>query len=244
MKKFLIVCILSVFPVALSQAAPAPLDRKEVRSGIRKMKKNKLKEAEISFRKALVKDSTSFAANYDLAQTIYKLSKGNPQAMAEAAKFMEAVQEQAAADPQWGDEFYFNLGDIALGMKDYKNAVEAFRQSLLRNPGDLEAKENYIYARKMLENQQNQQDQQNQDDKQDKQDQEDKEDQQQPQQQDQQDQQNQQDRQQEQPKDAQISPQAAQQLLQAIQDKEKETQEKVQAEKAAAAKSRQKEKNW
>ena len=37
---------------------------------------------------------------------------------------------------------------------------------------------------------------------------------------------------------------AAQQMLQAIQAKEKETQEKVNKEKAALLNSRQKEKNW
>ena len=41
-----------------------------------------------------------------------------------------------------------------------------------------------------------------------------------------------------------ISPQAAQQMLQAIQAKEKETQDKVNKQKAEALKSRQKEKNW
>ena len=42
----------------------------------------------------------------------------------------------------------------------------------------------------------------------------------------------------------QITPQAAQQMLQAIQAKEKETQDKVNKAKAAAMKSRQREKNW
>ncbi len=41
-----------------------------------------------------------------------------------------------------------------------------------------------------------------------------------------------------------ISPQQAQQMLRAIQAKEKETQDKVNKEKAEALKSRQKEKNW
>ena len=41
-----------------------------------------------------------------------------------------------------------------------------------------------------------------------------------------------------------ITPQAAQQMLQAIQAKEKETQDKVNKQKAEALKSRQKEKNW
>ena len=41
-----------------------------------------------------------------------------------------------------------------------------------------------------------------------------------------------------------ITPQAAQQMLQAIQAKEKETQDKVNKEKAEALKGRQKDKNW
>ena len=57
----------------------------------------------------------------------------------------------------------------------------------------------------------------------------------------QQDQQKPQQSQGEQPK---ITPQAAQQMLQAIQAKEKETQDKVNEQKAKALKSRQKEKNW
>ena len=48
----------------------------------------------------------------------------------------------------------------------------------------------------------------------------------------------------EQQQQQELSPQQAQQLLQAIQEKEKQTQEKVDAEKAQALKSRQKEKNW
>ena len=46
------------------------------------------------------------------------------------------------------------------------------------------------------------------------------------------------------PQEQKISPQQAQQMLKAIQAKEKETQEKVGKEKAALLKSRQKEKNW
>ena len=44
--------------------------------------------------------------------------------------------------------------------------------------------------------------------------------------------------------DAKISPQQAQQMLNAIQAREKETQDKVNKEKAAVLKSRQKDKNW
>ncbi|MBQ5486442.1 MAG: hypothetical protein IIT69_03225, partial [Bacteroidales bacterium] len=44
--------------------------------------------------------------------------------------------------------------------------------------------------------------------------------------------------------EAKISPQQAQQMLKAIQAREKETSDRVQKEKAALQKSRQKDKNW
>ena len=53
-----------------------------------------------------------------------------------------------------------------------------------------------------------------------------------------------QDQNQQQGQQPKITPQAAQQMLQAIQAKEKETQDKVNKEKAKALNSRQKEKNW
>ena len=41
-----------------------------------------------------------------------------------------------------------------------------------------------------------------------------------------------------------ITPQAAEQMLQAVQEKENQTQDKVNKEKAKALKSKQREKNW
>ena len=241
--------ILLALPVAMS----AQIDRKEVRSGNRQFRRENYKEAEISYRKALVKDSLSFAANYNLANVLYRGEHYD-----EAGKIMETVKEAAPAS-EHGADYFFNAGDIALARKDYAAAVDAFKQSLLLNPGDLQAKENYIYAKKMLEdqqqngggggqdNQENQQNQQNQDDRQQNQDQQDNQNQDQQNNQDQ-NQQNNQDGQnrdgQNQPQPVKISPQQAQQMLKAMQAKEKETQDKVNKEKAEALKSRQKEKNW
>ncbi|MBQ9450921.1 MAG: tetratricopeptide repeat protein [Bacteroidales bacterium] len=222
-------------------------DRHDVRAGNRKFGKEHFKEAEIDYRKAVLKDSTSVTAQYDLASALYRQED-----WAGAAKALESVKDQ----PELPAQYYFNAGDAASQQKDWQAAVNDFREALLRDPGDLDAKENYIYAKKMLENQQNgggggndnqqdqNQDQQNQNqdqnkdqDKNQNQDQ-NQQDQQQGQQDQQQDQQDQQDQQ------PQISPQQAQQMLRAIQAKEKETQDKVNKEKAALLKSRQKEKNW
>ena len=241
-----------LFLTAISAAAQP--DRRDVRRGNRDYKKENWKEAEIEYRKGIVKDSLSVAANYNLAADLYR--QNNPQ---EAQKVLDRIKEVAPATENAAD-YYYNLGDVAIANQDWQSAVTAFEQSLLRNPGDLDAKENYIYAKKKLEQQQNQQDQQqndqnqdnqNQDNKdQDNKDQNDQNQDNQDQNKDQQDQnqdqqnndQNKQDQQQgQQPK---ITPQAAQQMLQAIQAKEKETQDKVKKEKAKAMQSKQKDRNW
>ena len=243
MRKFLVILLILCGLPAFAQA-----DKHDVRAGNRKFSRGRFKESEIDYRKAVLKDSTSVTANYDLASALYRQED-----WAGAAKALERVKEQPGLPAQ----YHYNAGDAALQQQDYQAAVEAFRQALLLDPADLDAKENYIYAKKMLQNQQgggggdNQQNQdQDQDQNQDNQDQQNQDQNQdqnnddQNQNQDQQDQNNQDKQQQQQQQEPQISPQQAQQMLRAIQAKEKETQDKVNKEKAALLKSRQKEKNW
>jgi hypothetical protein len=224
--------------------ASAQIDRREVRKGNREFKKENYREADIEYRKALVKDSLSMAANYNLANNLFRQND-----MEQSAKVLDRIKEVAPTS-DYAADYYYNAGDVAIAKRDWQAAVDALKQSLLRNPGDLDAKENYIYAKKMLENQQQQQQNQNNDQNQD-QNQDKNQDQNQDQNHDQDnkknnDQQNDQnqDQQQQQGQQPKITPQAAQQMLQAIQAKEKETQEKVNKEKAKALNSRQKEKNW
>ena len=254
MKRILYIVLLLSAVSALEMSAQ--VDRREVRKGNRDFKKENYREADIEYRKALVKDSLSVAANYNLANTLFRLDD-----MDQAAKVMDQIKEVAPVT-EYAADYYYNVGDIAIASRNWQAAVDAFKQALLRNPGDLDAKENYIYAKKMLENQQQQQqnqdnqnqDNQNQDQNQDQNDQNqddqnkdhnDKNDQDQKNDDQNQDKQDQnQDKQQQQGQQPKITPQAAQQMLQAIQAKEKETQEKVNKEKAKALNSRQKEKNW
>ena len=250
--KNILVCIMLALVTVAASAQP---DRKDVRRGNRDFKKGDWKAAEIDYRKALVKDSSSVAANYNLGNTLYRMGD-----MEQARKSYDALKEVAPSSPAASD-LYYNIGNAASQAKDWQAAVDAYKESLLRNPGDMDAKENYIYAKEMLKNQQNQDqnggnrdqdNQQDQDDKnnqqnQDNKDNQDKNDDQNKDRQNDGNNQDQQDSPQQQPQQGQqpkITPQAAQQMLQAIQEKEKETQEKVKKEKAEALKSRQKEKNW
>ena len=221
-----------LFFLSLALAAAGQADKRDVRAGNRKFRKGEFKEAEIDYRKAVLKDSTSMKAQYNLASSLYRQEDYEG-----AGKALSAIAPEGAPA-----SCHFNSGDVALKRKDYAAAVQAFRNALLLDPDDLDAKENYIYAKKMLQNQQEQQNggggqDENQDQDQDKN-------------QDRQDQ-NQQGNQdngdgqqgQQQPQ-AGISPQQAQQMLKAVQAKEDETRSKVEKEKAALLQSRQKEKNW
>ena len=239
--------------------AGAQTDKREVRKGNRSFKDGSYTEAEVEYLKAVDKDSLSVAANYNLANTYFRKGEYD-----NAKAALERAREVAMASPD-GAQYFYNLGSVAIAQQDWKTAVESLQLSLLMNPDDLNAKENYIYAKKKLEDQQQNQNQnqdnqdQNNQDNQNDQNQDQNQDNQEQQQdqndqnQDQNDDQNQNDQSQDnqdqqqdnrQGEQPQITPQAAQQMLQAIQAKEKETQDKVNKAKAAAVESRQKEKNW
>lgn len=266
MKSFRYILVVSML-LSVALTASAQVDRHDVRAGNRKFRKDNWKEADISYRKALVKDSTSVAANYNLANTLYRQENYE-----EAEKLMKKIGDNASASANAAD-YWYNTGDIAIAKKDWQGAVNAFKEALLKNPSDMDAKENYIYAKKMLENQQkngggngdgqNNQDQNNQDQDQNQNQDQNKngqnqnkdqnndqnkdgqnKDQDQNQNQNQNNGQGNGNQQLPQGQEGKISPQQAQQMLRAIQAKEKETQDKVNKEKADALKSRQKEKNW
>lgn len=256
-------------------------DKKEVRKGNRLFKKDNFKEADVEYRKGLILDSASVVSKYNLGNTLYRLGDYSG-AEQQYASMADSIVKYAPQIP-WNTEkatkatdvsnYYHNLGNSYLQQKKYKEAVDAYKNSLLRNPSDSLTRRNYAYARKMLEDQQNNQNNQNNQNQDQNQDQ--NKDQNQDQNKDQQDKnkdnkdqdKDQQDKNKDnkeqnkdqnkdnkqdnkpqnggqQPQDAKITPQTAEQMLQAIQDKENDTKQKVDKEKAKALKSKQREKNW
>ena len=209
--------LLTILALAMvTCAASAQSERSSVRRGNRDFRKEKFAESEIEYKKALLADSLSNAASYNLGNTYFRMEN-----YAEADKAYNAVADSLSKTPHAAD-MYHNMGNSLLAQKNYRGAIEAYKNSLRRNPGDMETKANLAYAQKMLQDEQNNQNQaQNQDQNKDQN----------------QDQQGQ-------TPPPQISQQDAQQMLQAIQDKEKDTQDKVKKEKALQMRSKQKEKNW
>ena len=207
------------------QSLDAQKDRKLIREGVKEYEKEKYSNAEVSFRKALVKDQTSYPADYNVGNTLYKQNK-----FKEASEKFNELSKKESASVNLPD-VYHNLGNSFLQEKQYDKSIEAYKNSLRLRPGDEDTRYNLAYALSKL-----QQQQQNKDQKNDKKDQDKKDDQKN----DKQDQQKDQDEQDEkkdeqQPKD-QLTKQEAEQILEAIQNQEKEVMEKLKREKARAAK--------
>lgn len=277
---------------AMAQLAP---ERKDIYRGNKLFSAGELDNAIVEYRKALQKDSTSYSANYNLANTSYtaavaeESANGKVAKYEEAAKYLDKVLETSPTFEAW-----FNKGNVLMQQENYQQAVDAYKEALLLNPGDMDAKRNYIYARQKAQQQQDQQqnqqnqnndqnqdqnqnnDQQNQDQNKDQNQQDNNQDQNKDQNNDQNDNkrdqdnknnddqnkdqnkdqdrdnnQNNQDPNQDQnqegnsqPQQGKMDPRQAEQLLQAIADKEKKTQEKVREAEAAKAASTRSDKNW
>jgi tetratricopeptide (TPR) repeat protein len=205
-------------------------------------------KAEIAYRKALEIKPTDFHWNFNLADAIYKQKKAE-----EAAAEFEKLAEKAEK-PLEKAAVYHNLGNSLLQQKKFDPSIEAYKKALRINPNDPETKYNLAYAMKMKK-QDEQKQKQNQDKKdqnKDNKDQNKDKKQNKDQNKDQKDQnkdQNNQNKDQN-PQDQQnkpqnkISKQNAEQMLHALENDEKQTQEKVKKAQAVQAQRSNVEKNW
>lgn len=263
MKRIIYLSVALVLVLLSVADASAQSYRRDNRKGNRAFASGDFDKAMKHYEGSLAKDTVNtLPLLYNAAYTLHSDRRDSLQNMAKdsiAVNYLDRLAE-AVVGTEYEHDYHFTKGVLAIDMKDWQKAMDEFKTCMIMDPDDMEARENYIYAKEHLskdngggggQDQQNQdqqnQDQQNQD--QQNQDQQNQDQQNQDQQnQDQQDQ-NQQDQQgQQQNPDGQnesrISPQAAKQILQAMQAKERETQDKVEKKKAEALKSKQKEKNW
>lgn len=240
--------------------ASAQAYRRHNRRAVRAVGSGDYDRAMKQFNLGVVKDtSNAFLLKYNMAYALHQDRRDPALDMAKdslALRYLDEIADDIAGT-EYEYDYHFSRGALAIDMEDWQSAVDEFKKCMVMDPEDMMAKENYIYAKEHLKNQQNQQNQQgDQDNKDDQQDQ--QQDQQGDQdnkgdQQDQQDQQGDQDQQQDSGsdqknnaggQDPKISQQAARQILQAMQAKEKETQEKVEKQKNAAVRTKQNGKNW
>lgn len=232
-RKLLIFALSVVLPVCAfcQQDYSTKKERNYIREGNELFKEKRYAEAEAAFKKALQENGNSPIAKFNLATTYLKQVNLNDTTQnGLLSETQQLLKETASiADPKLASKAYYDLGNIFYNQKNYAQSIEMYKDALRRNPDDDQARQNLRLAQKQLQNQQNQQ--QNQDNKQDNKDQQ-KQNQDQNKEknkngQDQQKPDNQQQKQPQQPPKNGMSKENAEQILQTMQNEEKNTQDKV-----------------
>ena len=228
--KYGLICLM----VAFSASVHAQKDvRKNVRKGNKAYPQQKFSEAFGFYQDALTENPASPEANYNMGSTLYR-QKEWASSLEQYNRYLQENQN----DPMKMSSAWHNIGNTMLQQKDFEKSMEAYKMALRLNPEDNEARYNLAVVQKMIQ---------------------DKEEDQQPEQQDQQQDPNQQQDPQsnpDQPKKTEKSPEPeqmsrdnARQLLQALEQDERETQEKVNKIKAEERKekaedNRRQSKDW
>jgi len=234
-----VICLAIISPSLYGQE-----EREYIRKGNRLYKKGEFAGSEGMYRRAEEQTGSGHDAIFNLGDALYRQNR-----FSEAtAEFSRAAKAGETDSLKRADGLY-NLGNSLLKEQKFKESIDAYISSLKLNPDNMQAKYNLAYAQDQLKKQEEQQQDQNQDgqnkDQQDKQDQDkDQEQNQNKEQQDQnKDQEQKENQDQQQQQQSAISREDAKRLLDALAANEKETQEKVQRDKAAKAKVRVI-KNW
>jgi len=237
--------VFSLFIVLLQVASAPDSSAYEGYQGNLYLQNNQLQDAQAAYERGL----TLYPTDLQPEETYHGLHNNlglvlNSQGNLEGAEtaFNEAIT--SASDTKNATRALYNAGNNAFGLQQNEAALERYRQALLADPDNEEARFNYEYVKRLQQNQESQQNQeqedqeqqqnqqeQDQEQNQEQQEQDQQEDQQQQEQEQQEQDQQQNQEQQEQPSQPQDSPMSreeAERILQALANDEKELLREVQ----------------
>lgn len=206
--------------------------KSDVRRAGKLYKKGNYAAASAEYRRALLKDSLYAKASFGLANSAYQEEHYD-----QAKSYLERLAGTEQLPQRQQADVLHNLGNVAMKQKDYRAAVEAYEESLIRNPQNEATRYNLVLAQRLLKQQEQQQkdnkQQQNKQDQQQQQQQDKQKDKQDPKKQDQQQnaQQKQDDKQQggkpAEPHPGQMSKEQAEQLLNSFRSDDEKTRRRV-----------------
>ncbi len=229
--------LLSMPLIAAGQSA-----MQNVRQGNDLYLENSFEKAVGEYRKSISSEEAPLEGFYNMGNSYYRQGKYE-----EASQYFKMAADRAE-DEETKAKAYHNLGNSLFKQKELEKSIEAYKHALLNQPKDEESRYNLAYAQQLLQEQQQQeqeqeqeqeQDQQEQEQDQQEQDQQEQEEQQEQEQQEQeqeqeQEQQEQEEQQQQQQQEQQVSREDAERILEALNNKEKEVQEKLKKKKGKA----------
>lgn len=100
-------------------------------------------DAEANYRISKSNNAKRAAASYNLGNAIYA------QKQASEAKYAYAKAIESTKDKTQKYSAYHNLGNVFMKEKQYEKAVEAFKNALRNNPNDEKTRYNFALAKKM-----------------------------------------------------------------------------------------------
>ena len=225
--------------------------RKFVRDGNELYNQLEFADAEVAYKKAIAKNSDYETAIYNLGNALSQQNRGK-----EAIEQYELVAKMSKDKMTIASSMH-NIGNAHFQEKEYQKAVDSYKNSLRANPKDDETRYNLALAQEMLKNQQ-----ENQDEKKDDKDNKDQENKDQDKKDDEKDEDEEEkkddkkdedkkdskddkkdDKKEQKPQPGKLSPEQIKQLLEAMNNEEKKTQEKMNAKKERGKKVKQ-EKDW
>lgn len=244
------------------------LSKKYTYEGNVALKNDKPTQAEVDYRNAIAENTENVAAQYNLGTMYYK-----QKSYGEAFSRLKKASSLTTINSEDKHKVFHNLGNVFMKEKAYDRAVESYKEALRNNPSDEETRYNLAVAQDMLkknppqnnqnqnkENKENKEEQNNQDNKekdQNKEKQDENKDENKNQNKDNQDNNKNQDKKQqdenqekkqneggnEKNRPSSLSPQQMERILEAMNNEDQKTQEKINGIKAKGNRSKS-EKDW
>jgi len=211
--------LLGLIPANAVNDGSKKVERNLVVEGNRLFNEDKFHEALEKYDEALALNPTYQYAMFNKAVTLVQLAtddnKGKENDPRKLASQLFADIAQLNTNEELSAKSFYNLGNMSFNDNEFDKAINMYKGSLRINPDNKQCRQNLLLALKKKQEQEQNQDKQDQDKQ-------DKDEQQQQQQQQQEQQQQEQQQQQQQPQ----MTQSAEQLLQAMQNKENATRKK------------------
>ncbi len=211
-------------------SAFAQNDRSLIRSGNREFRHRQFKKADVDYRKAMAKNNNNAQAVYNLGCALLMQQKDS--------LALKAFQQSGRMETNHlrASRSWHNAGFILQNHRQYAAAIDAYKQALRLNPSDDKTRYNLALCKKLLKNQpQNNQNKNKQNKKKNKK--------QQQNQQQNKNNNNKNDKDKQQRQQQKMSRENAEQLLQAAEQQEQSTKQRI-SKSMSAPSRRQFEQNW
>lgn len=220
----------------------------EIREGNELFKSNSFAEATKKYQESLAKDVEPVESSYNIGNALYRQEKYK-----DAARYFNQAANKTD-DKLVKSNAYHNQGNSLLKEKKFEESVKAYKSALRNNPQNEESRYNLAYAQKMLQQQQEQEQQKKEEQKdeenkknqenkdqqenkdEEKKNEEEKDEEPKSDEEKEQEQQEEQQKKQQQQQEQQVSREDAERILEALNQKEKELQEKLKKKKIKGVK--------